>query len=131
MLKIFSLAVIEERNKYFDIDRNRLKKLNFEFDKTFEDIENELDFHGYGTAKIEIQQQPDDINPFTYELHQTLFDLLDFNPALKVINITLAYESDENDIDFGEAEKNDRLVLIMTLARERSASTNKKVITGS
>ena len=31
--------------------RNRLKKLNF--DKTFEDIiENELDFHGYGTAKL-------------------------------------------------------------------------------
>ena len=33
---------------------SRLKNLNF--DKTFEDItENELDFYGYGTAKIEIQ----------------------------------------------------------------------------
>ena len=38
-------------------------------------------FHGYGTAKIEIQQQPDYINPFTRELHQTLLDVLDFNPA--------------------------------------------------
>ena len=33
---------------------NRLKKLNFY--KTFENIiENVLDFHGYGTPKIEIQ----------------------------------------------------------------------------
>ena len=47
--------------------RNQLKKLNF--DKTFEDIkENELDFYDDGTAKIEIQQQPDAINPFTCEL---------------------------------------------------------------
>ena len=36
------------------IFRNRLKKLNV--DKTFEDtIENELDFHDYGTVKIEVQ----------------------------------------------------------------------------
>ena len=47
---------------------NQLKKLNF--DKTFEKlIENELHFYGYGTGKIEIQQLPDDINPFTGELH--------------------------------------------------------------
>ena len=81
MSKIFSLTVIEERKKkrklYFEID---WKKLNF--DKTFDDIiKNELYFHDYGTAKIEIQQQPDYINPFTHELHQTLFDVLDFNPA--------------------------------------------------
>ena len=81
MSKIFSLTVIEERKKkrklYFEID---WKKLNL--DKTFDDIiKNELYFHGYGTAKIEIQQQPDYINPFTRELHKTLFDVLDFNPA--------------------------------------------------
>ena len=57
------------------------------FDKTFEDIrENELDFHDYGTAKIEFQQQPPDINPLTCELHQIVFVVLDFNPALKVIH---------------------------------------------
>ena len=79
------------------IFRNRLKKLNF--CKTFEDIiENELDFHDYGTAKIKIQKQPRDINPFTCELHQIMFDVLDFNPALTVINITPAYENHENDI---------------------------------
>ena len=62
MSKIFSLTVIEEsNNKKNVIFRNSLKRLNF--NKTFEDItENELDFHGYGTAKIDIQQQPDDIN---------------------------------------------------------------------
>ena len=95
------MTVIEERNnKKKVIFRNRLKKLNFEkFDKTFENIiENELDFHGYGTAKTEIQQEPDGINPSTCELHKNLFDILDFNPAVKVINITLAYENDENDI---------------------------------
>ena len=71
---------IEEwNNKKNVIFRNPLKKLNF--DKTFENItENELDFHGYGTGKIEIQQQSDDINPFTCELHQTLFDILDLKP---------------------------------------------------
>ena len=54
MSKIFSLTVIEERNnKKKVIFRNPLKKLDF--DKTLEDIkENELDLHGYGTAKIEI-----------------------------------------------------------------------------
>ena len=31
-------------------------------------------------------------NPLTCELHQTMFDVLDFNPALKVINIILTYE---------------------------------------
>ena len=46
---------------------NRLEKLNF--DKTFEDlIENELEFHRHGTVKIEIQQQPENINPFTCDL---------------------------------------------------------------
>ena len=62
MSKIFSLTVIEEsNNKKNVIFRNSLKRLNF--NKTFEDItENEPDFHGYGTAKIDIQQQPDDIN---------------------------------------------------------------------
>ena len=84
-----------------------------------EDItKNELDFHDYGTAKIEIEQQPDDINPFTCELHQTLFDIQEFNPALKVINITLAYQNDKNDIDFGVVETKDGLKW-------------KKVITGS
>ena len=69
------------------------------FDKNFEDIiENEVNFHDYGTAEIEIQQQPHDINPLTCQLHQTTFDVLDFNPALKVINITLAYEYDESNI---------------------------------
>ena len=44
-----------------------IEKLNF--DKTFEDlIENELEFHGYGTGKIEIQQQPDDKSPFTCKI---------------------------------------------------------------
>lgn len=57
-----------------------------------EDIrENKLDFHGYGAAKIEIQLQPDDANPFTCELLQSLFHDLDFNLAVKVINITLAH----------------------------------------
>ena len=41
------------------------KSINFE-----DIIENELDFHGYGTANIEIQQQLDDVNPFTYELRE-------------------------------------------------------------
>ena len=50
---------IEERNNEKKVTfQNRLKKLNF--NKTFEVIkENEFGFHGYGTAKIEIQQQPD------------------------------------------------------------------------
>ena len=112
------------------IFRNQLKKLNF--DQTFENIkENELDFHGHGTAKIEMQQQPDDINPFTCELQQTLFDILEFNPALKVTNITLAYKNDENVIDLGEAEKKNGMKLLMTSARELSAPRKKKVITGS
>ena len=111
MSKIFSLTVIEERNnKKKVIFRNRLKKLNF--DKTSEDIiETELDFHGYGTAKIESQLQLGDINPFMCELHQNLFDILDFNPAVKLINITLPYENDENDIDFGVVEQKNGLKL--------------------
>ena len=109
---------------------NQLKKLNF--DKIFESIiENELDFHDYGTTKIEIKQQPGDINPFTCQLHQTLFDVLDFNPALKMINITLAYKNDENNIDFRVAEKKDGLKLLMTSTRELSAPTKKEVIKGS
>ena len=97
------------------IFRNRLNKLNF--DKTFEDIiESELDFHGSGAAEIEVQQQADDINPFKCELHQTLLDVLYFNPALKVINITMAYQNDENDVDFGVAEKQDVLNLLMASA---------------
>ena len=65
------MKVIEQRNnKKKVIFRNQLKNLNFD-DRTFEDIiENELDFRGYGTAEIEVQQQPDDINPFKCELHQ-------------------------------------------------------------
>ena len=97
------------------------------FYKTFEDlIENELEFHGYGTRKIEIQQQPDDINLFKCELHSTLFGILDLNPALKVLNSTLAYHNDENDVNFGSAEKQDVLKLLMASAREVSASTKKK-----
>ena len=107
-----------------------MKKLNF--DEIFESIiENELDFHDYGTTKIEIKHQPGDINPFTCQLHQTLFDVLDFNPALKVINITLAYKNDENNIDFRVAEKKDGLKLLMTSTRELSAPTKKEVIKGS
>ena len=34
-----------------------------------------------------------------------MFDVLDFNPVLKVINITLAYKNDKNDTDIGIAEK--------------------------
>ena len=72
-------------NKKKETFQDRLKKLNF--DKNFEDIiGNEIDFHGYGTAKIEIQQQQNDINPFKCELHQTLLDVLDFNPAYKLIH---------------------------------------------
>ena len=48
-----------------------------------------LTFMAMALRKIEIQQQSGDINPFTRELHRTLFDVLDFNPAWKVINITL------------------------------------------
>ena len=107
------------------IFRNRLNKLNF--DKTFEDIiESELDFHGSGAAEIEVQQQADDINPFKCELHQTLLDVLYFNPALKVINITMAYQNDENDVDFGVAEKQDVLNLLMASAhavREKCPNT--------
>ena len=95
---ILSLIVIEERDKTKKvIFRNKLKKLNFV--KTFEDIiENELDFHDNVIMKTEIQRHPHDINPLTFELHKTLFDVLNFNAALKVINITLAYENDENGI---------------------------------
>ena len=81
MSKIFSLTVIEERNNKKNlIFQNRLKKLNLKnfdktsglkklnfknFDKTSENIiEKELDFWS-----IEIQSYPDDINPFTCELH--------------------------------------------------------------
>ena len=88
-------------------------------------IENELDFHGYGTAKIEIEQQSDDINPFTCELHQTLFNIQEFNPALKVINITLAYQNDKNDIAFGVVETKDELQFLMTSARKHSAPKKK------
>ena len=103
------------------IFRNQLKNLNF--DKTSKDnIENKLDFHGYGTAKIEIQQQPDDINPFLCELHQTVYDILEFNPELKELNITLVYENDKNDTDSGVVEK-DGLKLLMTSVRKLSAST--------
>ena len=66
MSKIFSLVVIEKANsKKKVIFQNRLKKLNFK-----DIIENELDFHGYKNAKIEIQQQPDDINSFMCELRE-------------------------------------------------------------
>ena len=45
----------KEQQKESDISKSIEKKLNF--DKTFENIiENELDFHGYSTAKMEIQQ---------------------------------------------------------------------------
>ena len=106
MLKIFLLTVKEEKNdKNKGKFRNQLEKANI--DKTFENIiENELDFNGYGTAQVDIQQQPDDVNPFTSELHQTLFNTLDLNPTLKMINITLAYKNNENDIKFGVGEKN-------------------------
>ena len=50
---------------------------------------------------------------------------------MKVVNIPLAYENDENDIEFGVAEQNDGLMLFMTPERKRSAPTNKKVTTGS
>ena len=100
----------KEEQKESDIYRNRLKKLNFENLGITSQviIENELDFHGYGTAKIEIQQQPDDINPFTCELHQNLFDILEFYPAVKVIislslmkmmKATLTLESRKKKID--------------------------------
>ena len=114
MSKTFSLTIIQDsNNKKKIIFQNRLKKLDF--DKAFEDtMQNEVDVHDFDTAKIEIQQQSNDINRFTCELHQTLFEVLDFNPALKVINITLPYENDKNDIEFGAAEKKDRLKLLMT-----------------
>ena len=79
----------------------------------------------------EKREQPDDINPFMHELHQTLFDILDFNPTLMAINITLAYENDENNIDFGVAEKKNGLKLLMMSAHKLSAPTKIKVITGS
>ena len=67
------MKAIEQRNNNNKKAIFRNGKLNF--DKTFEDIiENELDFHGYGAAEIEVQQQSDDINPFKCELHQTLHD---------------------------------------------------------
>ena len=65
-------------------------------------------------------------NLFKCELHETLFDILDFNPALKVLNIFLAYQTDENDVNFGLVEKLDVLKLLMTSAREVSASAKKK-----
>ena len=74
------------------------------------------------TAKIDIQQQPDDINPFICELHQTLFDVLDFNPTLEGINTTLAYKNNR---------KKDRLKLLMMSACKLSALSKKKVIAGS
>ena len=107
------MSIQDSNNKKKIIFQNRLKKLDF--DKTFEDImQNEVDLHDFGTAKIEIQQQSNDINRFASQLHQTLFDVLNFNPALKVINITLGYENNKNDIDFGVAEKKDKLKLLMT-----------------
>ena len=51
VLDIFINGHITKKQQKKVTFRNRLKKLNF--DKTFEDIiENELDFHGYGTAKL-------------------------------------------------------------------------------
>ena len=45
----------KEQQKESDISKSIEKKLNF--DKPFENfIENEFDFPGYSTAKIEIQQ---------------------------------------------------------------------------
>ena len=127
MSKVFLLTVIEEKKKKKKvIFRNQLTKLNF--DETFEsNITNELDFHGYDTVEIEIQQQSDDINHFTCELHQTLYGILEFNPALKVINITLVYENDENDIDLGVVEKKDGSKLFMTSAREKSGNRFLKI----
>ena len=55
-----------------------------------------------------------------------MFDILDFNPALKVLNSFLVYQNDENDVNFGLAEKLDVLKLLMTSAREVSASAKKK-----
>ena len=60
-----------------------------------------------------------------------MFDVLAFNLPLNVINVTLAYENDENNIDFGLAEKKDGLKLLMTSACNLSAPTKKKVIAGS
>ena len=60
-----------------------------------------------------------------------MFDVLAFNSPLNVINVTLAYENDENNIDFGLAEKKDGLKLLMTSACKLSAPTKKKVIAGS
>ena len=130
MSKIFSVTVkAKKNNKNKRKFQNQLKKLNF--DKTFENmIENELDFNGYGTAQIDIQQQSDEINPFTCGLHQTLFDTLYLNPALKMINITLAYENNEKNIDFEVRKTKDRLNLIMTPGRELSAPIKKKVRIG-
>ena len=79
LLSIFFVLLL--KNVIF---RNRLKKLNF--DKTFEwIIENELDFHDYGTAKIEIQQQPDDMIVFrvNYAAQKMKFSIKDFFSKLE------------------------------------------------
>ena len=47
------------------------------------------------------------------------------------MNITLAYQGDRNDIDFGVSGKKDGLKLLTMSARELSASTKKKVRTDS
>ena len=75
-----------------------------------------LTFMTVALGKIEIQQQPNNINLFTCELHQTLANLLVFSPAFKVINITLANENEGNDTGIGVAEKKDGLKLLMTSA---------------
>ena len=100
----------KEQQKESDISKS-IEKVKPSIKPLRDIIETELDFHGYGTAKIESQLQLGDINPFMCELHQNLFDILDFNPAVKLINITLPYENDENDIDFGVVEQKNGLKL--------------------
>ena len=67
-------------------ERNISKSIELNFDKTFECIiENELDFHGYGTAKIEIQQQPHDMIVFrvNYTAQKMKFSIKDFFSKLE------------------------------------------------
>ena len=90
-----------------------------------------LIFMTVALGKIEIQQQPNNINLFTCELHQILANVLVFNPAFKVINITLANENEENDTGIGVAEKKDGLKLLMTSPAKFPSLAKWYVQTGS
>ena len=86
------MSVLEEWNsKEKALFKNNLKKL--EYTKEFKDID-ELSFSSFETAKIEMQESLGGLDRFLCDLDQTLYEILDFNHAIRTINITVQYNDD-------------------------------------